>query len=151
MKKANRHPPGILAVVATIVAVAAPAARGGIVRDDASGFLRDRPATAASASTPKKISRELICAEDCVVSGRLVIPAHEVARLGLGEGERPLEVGRFQNVHLQARRWRTLRVPITRRAERRLRGARVRVRGEAIGISVQSRRHGQAAWVARLS
>jgi hypothetical protein len=148
MKTRTRYSRRLLAVVVAVITLAAPA-RAGIVSDDASGFLRDRPPTTgrAPATGTREIVHEFICAEDCVVSGRIVVAAREAPRLGLGPVEgRWLELGRFQSAELEARTWRALKVRLGRRIERRLRRSSVRVRGEAIAISLQSRRHGQAGW-----
>lgn len=143
------HPRRLIAVVATVTALAAPAASAGVVSDDPSGFLRDRPAVAAGARAngTGKIVHELICAEDCLASGRVVIAARDAPRLGLGPVTgRWLEVARFQNVELEARSWQDLAIRLRSRLERRLRSSSVRLYGQAVAISLQSGRHGRAGW-----
>ena len=143
------HPRLLIAVIAAVAALAAPAAHAGVVNDDPSGFLRDRPAVSAGvhANGGGKLVHDLICAEDCLVSGRIVIAARDAPRLGLGPATgKWLEVARFQNVQLEARTWRDLTIRLRRRLERRLRTSGVRIYGEAVAISVQSGRHGRAGW-----
>jgi hypothetical protein len=143
------HPRRLIAVIATVTALAAPAAHAGVVSDDPSGFLRDRPAVAGSvrANGAREIVHELICAEDCLVSGRVVIAARDAPRLGLVPVTgKWLEVAHFQNVELEARTWQDVKVRFRRRLERRLRSSSVRIYGQAVAISVQSERHGRAGW-----
>jgi hypothetical protein len=145
----NRHPRHLVAVIAVVMALAAPAARAGVTSDDPSGFLRDRAALSGGvrATGTPEIGHELICAEDCVASGRVVIAARDAIRLGLGPvSERWVRVGRFQNVALEARTWKVLKIRLDRRLERRLRSSSVRIYGEAVAISLQSGRHGRAGW-----
>jgi hypothetical protein len=143
------HPRRLIAVLAAVTALAAPAASAGVATDDPSGFLRDRPAVASGvrAAGTGEIAHQLICAEDCLVSGRLVISPRDAARLGFAHpsGEW-IGVGRFHDVLLRAREWRTLRIPLGRRSERRMRRSHVRVHGEALAVSIQSWRHGHAGW-----
>lgn len=143
------HPHRLIAVIATVTALAVPAASARVVSDDPSGFLRDRTAVAGSvhANWTGEIVHELICAEDCLVSGRVVIAARDAPRLGLGTvAERRLEIARFQNVELEARTWQDLKIRLRKRLERRLRTSNVRIYAEAVAISLQSRRHGRAGW-----
>ena len=149
MSPRNPHPRLLFAVIATVVALVAPVARAGVVSDDPSGFLRDRPVVAGGvrANGAGETVHELICAEDCLVSGRVVIAARDAPRLGLGPVTgRWLEVARFQNVELEARTWHDLRIRLRKRLDRRLRSSRVRIYGEAVAISLQSGRHGRAGW-----
>jgi hypothetical protein len=149
MHALTAHPRRLLAVLAAVTALAAPAARAGIATDDPSGFLRDRPVGAGGthASSAGQLVEQLICAEDCIVSGRVVIAARDATRLGLGPvAGRWFEVGRFQDVALEARSWKSVTVRLGGRTERRLRRSRVRFYGVAVAISLQSRRHGRAGW-----
>ena len=150
MQIRNRDSLLLAVLIAAAIVLVAPVARAGIINDDASGFLRDRPAVRDGArplSKPKEIVHDLICAEDCVVSGRVVVSARDAGKLGLAPASgRWVELGHFQNVAFEARTWKLLRIRLGRRIERRLHGSRVRIYAEAIAISLQSSRHGQAGW-----
>jgi hypothetical protein len=149
MHARTAYPRRLIAVFIAVAALTTPAAGAGIAGDDSSGFLRDRPPAVdgVRATGAGEIVHELICAEDCIVSGRIVIGARAAERLGLGPVDgRWLSVGHFQDVELKARTWQRLKVRLGRRVERRLRSSRVRLYGEAVAISVQSQRHGSAGW-----
>jgi hypothetical protein len=123
-----------------------------VVEDDPTGFLRARAPFEQDAReiARKGFARKLICAEDCLAGGRLLVSLRQARALGLalGGGERWVEIGRFANVHLQARTWRVVTVKLRAKAERALRsaGGSVRIYGESIGVSLQSWRHGQTGW-----
>jgi len=149
MNALTAHPRRLIAVLAAITALAAPAAQARVAGDDPSGFLRDRPAVAdgVRATGAGGIVHQLICAEDCVASGRLVISARDAARLGFARVPGQwVTVGRFYDVTLRARKWRTLTIPLGRRSARRITRSGVRVHGEALAVSLQSWRHGHAGW-----
>jgi hypothetical protein len=129
----------------------APAISGSF-EDDPAGFLRDRTPFEQDVRGLLRdgFARELFCAEDCVVSGRLLVSSREAEELGLhADGSRGwVEVGRFANVQLEARTWKVAHVTLREGAERALRQSRgsVRLYGDSVAVSLQSWRHGRAGW-----
>jgi hypothetical protein len=128
-------------------------AGAGIVRNDPTGFLRDREPAYPVRAFSSAVSRELICAEACVVSGRIVLSADQAYRLGLSNGRSHdwVEVGRFENLQLDALSWRKVTVTLHRRARRALNRSPVEpnLYGQAIAVSLRSGRYGRAGWVQR--
>jgi hypothetical protein len=140
-----------LAVLATAGSAMA-ASRGAPFGNDPTGFLRDRTPFAQDVREIARagFARKLICAEDCLAGGRVLVSARQAEELGIagqGDGEW-VEIGRFANVRLEARTWKVVRVRLREAAERALRSAddSVRIYGESVGVSLQSWRHGQAGW-----
>jgi hypothetical protein len=128
-------------------------AGAGIVRDDPTGFLRDREPAYPVKAFSSGVSRELICAEACVVSGRIVLSADQAHRLGLSNARSHdwVEVGRFENLQLDALSWRKVTVALHRRARRALSRSAVEpnLYGQAIAVSLRSGRYGRAGWAQR--
>jgi hypothetical protein len=140
-----------LAFAALWLAVSAPAS-GAPLENDPAGFLRDRTPFEQDAGeiATGGFARKLICAEDCVAGGRVMLSARQAKDLGLAEREHGdfVEIGRFSNVRLEARSWRVVHVILKADAARALRAwdGSVRVYGESVAVSLQSQRHGQAGW-----
>ena len=150
----TRHLPRLiaaLAVAALSLAVAAPAPAAPL-QNDPEGFLRDRSPFEQDAReiAAGGFARKLICAEDCLASGRVMVSARQAQELGLvdrGTGDL-VEIGRFSNIRLGARTWKVVHVSLRAEVERALRSwdGSVRIYGESIAVSVQSQRFGQAGW-----
>jgi hypothetical protein len=140
-----------IALAALSLAAAAPAPAAPL-ENDPEGFLRDRSPFEQEAReiATGGFARKLICAEDCLASGRVMVSARQAQELGLaerGQGD-VVEIGRFSNVQLEARTWKVVHVTLRADAERALRtwDGSVRIHGESIAVSVQSQRFGQAGW-----
>ena len=139
-----------IATLAT--ALAAAPAYAAPLENDPAGFLRDRTPLEQSVRdiAADGFARKLICAEDCMAGGRVMLSARQAQDLGLanrGHGDL-VEIGRFSNVRLEARTWRVVHVTLKAEAARALRGweGSVRIYGESVAVSLQSQRYGQAGW-----
>ena len=141
----------VLVVAATALALAAsPEAHS---RD---GLLRDRAVAGQDASdlVRRGVEQKLRCAEDCLVSGHLVLSSDDGAQLranGL-RPRRPVRIARLRNLRLEGGRWYTVRLSLSRRATRAVQQAEgeLRLTARNLAVSLESRRYERSSWVLAL-
>lgn len=140
----------ILVVAATTFALAAsPWAQA---RD---GLLRDRAVAGQSANdlVRRGVEQKLRCAQDCLVSGHLVLSSDGgELRANRLRPRPPVRIARLRNLRLEGGRWYTVRLALSRRAARAVRRAEgeLRLTARNLAVSLESQRYERSSWVLEL-
>ncbi len=93
--------------------------------------------------------QKLRCAEDCLVSGHLVVSREDVTALeGRPRRSGELRAAKLADLRLEGGRWYLVRTPLGRRAATQLRraGQPVRISATNLAVSLESGRHGLDGW-----
>jgi len=121
--------------------------------DNPNGFVRDRVSLNQTMRDMLKgrFYEEVKCAEDCTMDTRLVITGEDALKAGFA-GARPgryFEIGRRENVHLDAGVWTRVYLRLTAKAAVRIREDRIglHIAGQVVARSTESGRYGWASWI----
>jgi hypothetical protein len=141
------------AVVVAAMAFALAALPWAQARD---GLLRNRAVAGQAAGdlVRRGVEQKIRCAEDCLVSGQLVLSSDDGDQLRTN-GLQPrlrVHIARLRNLRLEGERWYRVRLVLTPRATRAVRRAegRLRLTSRNLAVSLESGRYERSTWVLEL-
>jgi hypothetical protein len=152
----TRHFRRYLAAIAAVALMAGFLLAVSSQADGRDGLLRDRaiPGQSASDLVRRGAEQKLRCAEECLVSGNLVLSSADGATLhanGLSPRP-PVRIARLRDLRLRGGRWYTVRLPLNRHAARMVRRAEgpLRLSARNLAVSLESRRFERSSWALEL-